>query len=104
MLKILFICVFIIGVSIYFRVRFLLKKYYPEKYLELFGKSIADHSIGTSIRFIRFSLSKNAWEIIDNNKLLFWLRIYRLVSLIFYGVVVCTVLYMLILITIQVIS
>lgn len=101
MLKILFISVFITGILILFRVKFLLKKYYPVKHDELFGKNIIDHSVSTSIRFIRFSLIKNEWGIIDNNKLLFWLRIYRVVAMIFYGIGVCGLIYMLFIIAIE---
>lgn len=93
MFKVIFIAIFIIAIPIYFRVRFLLKKYYPELYLEICGKRVTEHSMALSLRFIRFSLFESEWESIDNNTMLFWLKVYRLVSVIYYGLIVGGVIY-----------
>jgi len=65
-------------------VKYLLKAYYPEKHEELFGKGFIDNSPSKSMRFIHFSLFKSEWKMINNENLIFWLQIHRVLSYIFY--------------------
>lgn len=67
-------------------VKSLVKRYYPAQHDEIYGKSWLDNSPSQSLKVIRFSLSRSQWGFVENEKLLFWLHIYRAVSVLFYGI------------------
>jgi hypothetical protein len=98
LLQLIFIAVFIVGVVTLFRVKYLLKKSYPEQHNEIFGNSLLDYSASNSIKIVRFSLSKKEWEFIQEGKLLAWLRFYRFISLIFYSIIFFAVMYMVVMV------
>ena len=62
-----------------------MKKLYPELHNEVFGKGWQDHSIGTSSKFVRFSLNPTKWAVITDKSLLRWLKLHRWASLSFLG-------------------
>jgi len=93
--KYLFFTLFAVGVLIYFRIRFLLKIHNPETYQIFFGKSIIDRSMNDSFSFVKFSLFGSNWSQIKNKKLIFWLKIYRIISIIYYAIGVFAFLYIL---------
>ncbi len=92
-LQLIFIAVFIVGVLTLFRVKYLIKKNYPEQHNEIFGNSLLEYSAGNSIKIVRFSLSKKEWSFVQEEKLLTWLRFYRVISLIFYSIIFFAVMY-----------
>lgn len=102
MLKLIFVLLFMIGVFTLFRVKYLLKKYYVDKHNDIFGKSLLGYSPSNSVKVVRFSLSRKEWRFIDNVTLLFWLKIYRAVSIIFYSFIFIALLYMISIIFIEV--
>lgn len=93
MFEYIFVGLFVLGVLLFFRVKFLLKKLYPEIHNKLFSKNLASHSVDTSFKFVRFSLRKSEWKNITNTKLLLWLEIYRVIAVIYYGIGIFAVLY-----------
>lgn len=84
---------FVIGVFSYFRVRFLIKKLYPKLHSRLFSKKLIEHSVGSSINFISFSMKKRKWSDITDSSLLFWLQLHRVILISFYSITVVAVLY-----------
>lgn len=79
----IFLVTWAIGVILYFKVRFTMKRLCPELHNEVFGKSWQDHSIGTSLKFLSFSLKTSEWSAITDESLLFWLKLNRWVSYLF---------------------
>jgi hypothetical protein len=101
-LKLIFISVFLIGAFTLFRVKYLLRKYYANKHNEIFGKSLMEYNSSNSVKIVRFSLSRKEWEFVENDTLLFWLKIYRAVSITFYSIILVALLYMMSVIFIEV--
>lgn len=101
MIEIIYFSVFSVGVFMYFRVKYLVRKYYKEKHAEIYGESLLDHSVKDSIKVIYFSLSKSEWDFVKNDKLMFWLKAYRLISIIFYLFVFCGLIYLIAYIAIE---
>ena len=100
-LQLIFIAMFIVGVFTLFRVKYLLKKSYPEQHDEIYGSSLLEYSASNSIKIVRFSLFKKEWGFVQDNKLLFWLRFYRFVSIVFYSFIFFSVMYMVIMVIIE---
>ncbi len=101
-LKLIFISIFVTGVITLFRVKYLLKKFYMDKHDELFGKSLMEYSASNSIRVVRFSLLKGEWDFIHNDKLLFWLKLYRIISIIFYSIIFFALMYTIYVIVVEI--
>jgi hypothetical protein len=76
-----FVCAFIL-----FRVKYLVKKIYPKQHDEIYGRTLIEYSPAHAIKIIRFSLFKKEWLFVTDQTLVFWLHMYRAVSLIFYGI------------------
>ncbi len=93
-LKLIILSIFVTGVFTLFRVKYLLRKYYLDKHNEIFGRSLMEYSPSNSVKVIRFSLSREEWEFIDNDSLIFWLKIYRAVSILFYSIILIALLYL----------
>ena len=89
---ILLIGTFAISIIVYFRVKYLLRKLYPEKHDAIFAKSIVDHSIGSSISFVRFTFKESEWDPISDPLVLRWLRINKILATIYYGIGVFAIL------------
>ena len=100
-LQLIFIAIFIVGVLTLFRVKYLLKKNYREQHNEIFGNSLLEYSASNSMKIVRFSLFKKEWGFVQEEKLLTWLRFYRLISLIFYSVIFFAVMYMVVMVIIE---
>jgi len=101
-LKLIFIGVFVVGVLSLFRVKYLLRKYYFAQHDEIFGGSLLEYSASNSLKIIRFSLFKREWGFVQNDKLLFWLHLYRVISVIFYSIIFCAVMYMVIMVVVEI--
>lgn len=101
-LKMIFIGVFIMGVLTLFRVKYLLRKYYSAQHDEIFGSSLLEYSASNSLKVVRFSLLKREWEFVKNDKLLFWLRIYRIISIIFYSIIFLAIMYMVVVVVTEI--
>ncbi len=78
---IIFLALFIVGVGATSRIKYLLKKSYPEQHNKVFGKSLREHSISKSIRGACLLFSKTEWEFVQDNEIKAWLRFYRFISL-----------------------
>jgi len=100
-LQLSFVAVFILGVVALFRVKYLLNKIYPEQHNELFGNSLIKFSASNSIKIVRFSLFKKEWEFVQEEKLLAWLRFYRIISLVFYSIILLAVMYMIVMLILE---
>lgn len=96
--QLIFIGMFIVGVLTLSRMKYLLKKSYPEQHNEIFGGSLLEYSASNSIKIVRFSLFKKEWGFIQDNKLLFWLHLYRFISIVFYSFIFFAVMYMVIMV------
>lgn len=86
---IIFITVFLshllILLGLYINVRLSLKKQYPEVHSLLFGQGVLDQSTNSSLRFVRFVLTKTEWSKITDSKLISLLSIYRIFTISFYA-------------------
>ena len=82
----LLISTFAISIIVYFRVKYLLRKLYPEKHDAIFAKNIMEHSVGSSMSFARFTFKESEWRPISNPLVLRWLRINKIVAAIYYGI------------------
>lgn len=100
-LRFIFIVIFIVGVLALFRVKYLLKREYPEQHDEIFGGSLFEYSANRSINIIRFSLYKKKWGFVKDKRILSWLGFYRVISLIFYSIIMLFVIYMLLMVLID---
>lgn len=101
-LKLIFIGIFVMGVFTLFRVKYLLRKFYVDKHDELFGKSLMEYSASNSVKVVRFSLLKKEWGFVQNDKLLFWLKLYRIISIVFYSIILFAVMYMAVMVVIEI--
>lgn len=95
--RLIFMMIFAVGVGTIFRVKYLLRKHYPQKHDEIYGASIFEYSVNNSKKIMRFSMCKNEWDFVRNEKLLFWLHIYRWTSFVFYFMIFCSIMYLFIL-------
>lgn len=103
-IKFFYVGIFVAGVLVFFRVKYLIKKYYPSKHDDIFGKSLFEYSASNSMKIISFSLSKKNWRFIREPEILFWLKLYRGISLIFYSIIVLAVVYMIVVVVIEIIK
>jgi len=85
----------VIDVIVYFRIRFLLKSFYPEKYIQVFKKKSSEDEFNMSIKFLKFSIFRSQWEGVSNEKVIFWLHFNRIFSIGFYFVIVSIIIYFL---------
>lgn len=91
----LFTILLFIDVIAYFRIRFLLKSFYPEKYIQIFERKSSEHEINISTKFLKFSICKSQWEGVSNKKVVFWLHFNRIFSVGFYFVIISIIIYFL---------
>ena len=95
MLMYVFLFLWIINAVIYIRLRLLIKKVYPKIHDDIFGKTLADHSVSTSIEFIKFSFGGKWWADITDPKVIELLKINRFFNSIMYLFVFGSVAYFL---------
>jgi ABC-type uncharacterized transport system permease subunit len=68
---------------LYILIRSKMKKLYPVNHQEIYGKTLADHSINKSIRFLKFSINKSQWSFISDLNLLKTLTLHMYIAISF---------------------
>lgn len=86
---------FIVAFVVIFRIKYLLKKHYLDIHNELFGNSLVEFSPRNSLRIARFTLLRSEWKSITNQGLIYWLLLYRVLSIFIYIMILFAVLYFL---------
>lgn len=96
MYEAIFFTLWILNLLSYIYVKKLLKSTYPEIHDEIYAKSILEHSVKHSTRFIRFSFGGKQWNDISDSKVIFWLNINRVLNCAIYFGVLSVIAYILV--------
>ena len=82
-----FLILWFISVFLGLYIRQLIKANYPEIFEQVYAKSFTEHSVGSSLRAIKFSFGGPLWQEIDDHTVLLWMQINRILGVGFYGVI-----------------
>ena len=89
--------IFVVTIFTSKRVEYLIKKYHPEQYNEIYGKSSHENSIiqsiKSSLKLWRFTLSTKEWEFVQDGKILAWMKFDRFMFLTFLSLLFFIIMY-----------
>ena len=71
----------------------MLKKEYPGIHDRIFARMLSEHSASYSFKYVKFSFGGSEWDGIDNGRVLFWLKVDRVLGILFYVFVLGVVSY-----------
>lgn len=80
------------SVFLFFKIRGKMKESYPEMAADIFAPSLSEHNINKSLKFQKFSMRSSMWKDIDDEGLLFLLKLHRFVSVGFLSMLSLTLL------------
>jgi hypothetical protein len=86
-----FVVLFVAGTLTLLRVKQLLNRHYPELHDKVFGRSLWEYSLRQSVKIVFFSIRETEWKTVSDPLVLRWLHTYRIVSLLFYLVIIVAI-------------